>query len=259
MPKIALTCEYDGTDFVGFQYQDNGRSVQQVLNEALSAVYKQDINVTGCSRTDSGVHARGHISSCDVPFYIPADKIPLAVNCHLPDDLSVKKAVYVKEDFNARFCTLGKRYIYRLFCAKTRSPLVARYSHFVSFEPDIKAMQASAAVMAGEHDYAAFCAAGGSQNTTVRKVFAVNVRRGQIPGMIEIEVQGEAFLYNMVRIMSGTLLYAGLGKITPEDVERLFADPQRKNAGMTLPPEGLTLEEVYYDWEKWKADPLKSE
>ena len=259
MPKIALTCEYDGTDFVGFQYQDNGRSVQQVLNEALSAVYKQDINVTGCSRTDSGVHARGHISSCDVPFYIPADKIPLAVNCHLPDDLSVKKAVYVKEDFNARFCTLGKRYIYRLFCAKTRSPLVARYSHFVSFEPDIKAMQAAAAVMAGEHDYAAFCASGGSQNTTVRKVFAVNVRRGQIPGMIEIEVQGEAFLYNMVRIMSGTLLYAGLGKLTPEDVERLFADPQRKNAGMTLPPEGLTLEEVYYDWEKWKADPLKSE
>lgn len=253
MPKIALTCEYDGTDFVGFQIQDNGRSVQQVLNEALSAVYKKEITVTGCSRTDSGVHARGHVSSCDVPFVIPEEKIPLAVNAFLPPDLSVRKAVYVKDDFNARFCSLGKRYIYRLYSSRTRSPLQARYSHFITLDPDIEAMKKAAAVMVGEHDFAAFCAAGGSQNTTVRKIFAVNVNKGAVPGLIEIEVQGEAFLYNMVRIMSGTLLYAGIGKLSTADIEALFENPERQNAGKTLPPEGLTLEEVFYDWEKWKA------
>lgn len=254
MPTIALISEYDGTDFVGYQIQDNGRSVQQVLNEAVSEVYKTKINVTGCSRTDAGVHARGHVSSCEVPFYIPEDRIPLALNCLLPDDCSVKSAIYVKDGFNARFESLGKRYIYRIQPGRTRSPLLNRYAHYVKAEPDLALMQQAASLMAGEHDFASFCAAGGSQKTTVRRMFAVNVRKIPSTGIIEIEVQGEAFLYNMVRIMSGTILYAGLGKLTPDDIRELFEHPDRKNAGKTLPPEGLTLEEVYYDWSKWRKE-----
>ncbi len=247
--KIALVCEYDGTDFVGYQIQDNGRSVQGELNKAVSALYKQDIKVTGSSRTDSGVHALGHVSSLEVPFYIPEDKIPFALNSLLPPDLSVKKAYYVVDDFNARFDSLGKRYIYRLYSAPVRSPMNSRYAHYINFTPDIKRMQEAAAYFAGEHDFKAFCASGGTQTTTVRKLFSVNVFARK-NGIIEIEVQGEAFLYNMVRIIAGTLLYVGIGKLNPEDMNMLFTSGDRKLAGKTLPPEGLTLEEVYYNWEE---------
>ena len=257
MPRIALTCEYDGTDFVGFQIQDNGRSVQEELNKALSELYKTDIKVTGCSRTDSGVHAREHVSSADVPFFIPEDKIPLALNSLLPPDLSAKRAYYVKPDFNARFNTLGKRYVYRIFCGQTRSPLLERYSYFCTYSPDIELMRSAAALMAGEHDFAAFCAAGSSASTTVRRLFSVDVSRTD-SGVIEIEVKGEAFLYNMVRIIAGTLLYVGIGKLTVSDVAGLFEHPERSDAGKTLPPHGLTLEEVFYDWEKWREKPDQS-
>lgn len=247
--KIALVCEYDGTDFVGYQIQDNGRSVQGELNKAVSALYKTDIKVTGSSRTDSGVHAKGHVSSLEVPFYIPEDKIPFALNSLLPPDLSVKKAMYVEEDFNARFDSLGKRYVYRIFSSPTRSPLNSRYAYYINYKPDIILMQEAAKYFAGEHDFKAFCAAGGTQTTTVRKLFSVNVFERK-NGLIEIEVQGEAFLYNMVRIIAGTLLYVGIGKLKPEDINMLFETGDRKLAGKTLPPEGLTLEEVYYNWEQ---------
>ena len=248
MPRIALTCEYDGTDFVGYQIQDNGRSVQQVINEALSKLYKEDIKVTGCSRTDAGVHARGHVCSADVPFFIPEDKIPLAVNALLPGDVAVKAARYVADNFNARFDTLGKRYVYRIYSAPTRSPMNSRYAYYTSYELDVEKMQKAAKLFEGEHDFAAFCAAGGSQHTTVRRLNSVNVStHGNI---INIEVRGEAFLYNMVRIIAGTLYYVGIGKIEPGSVTDIIASGDRKKAGKTLPPEGLTLEEVYYpDWD----------
>ena len=253
MPEIALYCEYDGTDFVGYQIQSNGRSVQEELNKALSQLYKEEIKVTGCSRTDSGVHARGHVSSCSVPFYIPEDKIPLALNCILPPDLSVRRARYTVEDFNARFDSLGKRYIYRIYSSPVRSPLMARYAHYVSYTNiDVKSMQEAAKLFAGEHDFAAFCAAGGSQTTTVRRIHEVSVHESaDTEGLIEIEVRGEAFLYNMVRIIAGTLLYVGIGKLRPEDITRIINSCSRQEAGKTLPPEGLTLEEVFYAEEKF--------
>lgn len=250
MSKVILVCEYDGTDFCGFQIQDNGRTVQEELEKALSELYKTDIKITGCSRTDAGVHARGHCSSFDAPFDIPEDRIPLALNSLLPDDLSVKKAVKVNEDFNARFDSLGKRYIYRIYSAPYRSPLIGRYSYYTSYTPDVSRMQKAATYFAGEHDFAAFCATGGSQKTTVRKLFAVNVFANKSqPGLIEIEVQGEAFLYNMVRIIAGTLYYVGIGKLEPEDVRTIIENCDRTKAGKTLPACGLTLEEVYYNWE----------
>ena len=247
MPRIALVCEYDGTDFVGYQIQNNGRSVQEELNKAVSALYKQEIKVTGCSRTDAGVHARMHVSSCDVPFVIPEDRIPLALNALLPPDVAVRKAITVSDDFSARFDTLGKTYIYRIYSAPVRSPLLSRYSHYVSYKLDVEAMSKAAEAFAGEHDFAAFCAAGGSQLTTIRRVNSVKVRTSaDNPNLIEIEVTGEAFLYNMVRIIAGTLLYVGMGKINPVDMPFIIESCDRKRAGKTLPPEGLTLEKVYY-------------
>ena len=133
MTRVALICEYDGTDFVGFQIQNNGRSVEGVLEDALSTLYKTPIDIQGCSRTDSGVHARGHVSSLDVPFIIPEDRLPAAINVFLPPDVAVKKAIYVNPEFNARFDSLGKRYIYRIYMGPYRKPLKDRYAYHVTY------------------------------------------------------------------------------------------------------------------------------
>jgi len=247
--RILLTVEYDGTDFVGFQSQNNGRAVQDVLNEALTELYKTEITVTGCSRTDSGVHARAHLSHADVPFYIPEDRIPLALNAFLPADISVKEARIVDDNFSARFDNKGKRYIYRVYFGRTRSPLLSRYAYYSSYDLDVEKMAEAAKHFAGMHNFEAFCASGSSQTTFERRIYEVNVR--QVPDaclgttLIEIEVRGEAFLYNMVRIIAGTLVDVGAGKIKESDIPDIINSRDRKRAGKTLPPEGLTLEEVY--------------
>lgn len=255
MFRIALITEYDGTDFAGYQIQDNGRSVQGELNRAVSELYKEQIKVTGCSRTDSGVHARMHVSSCDVPFFIPSEKIPLALNSLLPHDVAVTDAFYVTEDFNARFNTLGKRYVYRIVTGRRRHPLLEKYTSHVSYELNLDKMNEAAEFFAGEHDFATFCASGGSQLTTVRKLNYVKCRRSSSnANVVEIEVSGEAFLYNMVRIIAGTLVYVGTGKLDPEAVRVAIDSCDRKMAGKTMPASGLTLEEVFYDWDRYKID-----
>ena len=164
MPRIAFITEFDGTDFAGFQSQENARAVQDVLEKALEELYKTKIRLTGCSRTDAGVHAKCHLSHADVPF-----------NALLPNDVAVKKSFYVADDFSARFDIKGKRYIYRIYSSPTRSPLLDRNSYYCPIKPDIAKMKAAAEFFAGEHDFAAFCAAGGSQKTTVRRLFGVKV------------------------------------------------------------------------------------
>ena len=168
------------------------------------------------------------------------------MNALLPDDVAVKKSFYVKDDFSARFDIKGKRYIYRIYSSPTRSPLLDRNAYYCPVMPDIAKMKAAAEAFAGEHDFAAFCATGGSQKTTVRRLFGVKVSaQGDNPCRIEIEVSGEAFLYNMVRIIAGTLLYVGQGKIEPEEVKNIIGSCDRSLAGKTLPAKGLTLEEVF--------------
>ena len=249
--NVALITEYDGTDFVGFQSQKNGRAVYDVLSQALSQIYKEEVHLVGCSRTDAGVHARAHVCSVNVPFFIPEDKLPIAINSFLPDDLSVRRAVYVNDDFNARFDSRGKRYIYRLYSSSYRKPLIDRYAYHTTYKLDLEKMRRAGELLRGEHDFAAFCAAGSTAATTVRIVYSVNVfEKGDL---IEIEVQGNAFLYNMVRIIAGTLLETGYGKIDPETIPQILDSGDRRCAGRTLPPRGLTLEEVYYDWEKAKV------
>ena len=212
--RIALLTEYDGTDFVGFQRQDNGRSVQQTLEEAVEKVYGRFCRIYGCSRTDSGVHAKGHISHVDVPFPIPADKIPLALNAVLPEDLVVKAAKEMPDTFHARFDTHGKRYCYRVRNAKVPSAVNRRTEAFVPGVLDVEAMNEAAKAFIGTHDFSAFRAQGGPDITPIRTMKSVYVKRAEgDPDLIEITVIGESFLYNMVRIMAGTLVYVGQGKM----------------------------------------------
>lgn len=248
MPRLAFITEFDGTGFAGFQSQENGRAVQDVLESALTELFKEKIRLTGCSRTDAGVHARCHLSHADVPFVIPEDKFPLAMNALLPDDVAVKSSFYVRDDFSARFSIKGKRYIYRIYVSNTRSPMLDRYAYYCPVMPDIEAMKKASEAFAGEHDFRAFCASGGSQKTYVRRLTGVAVRTdGTDPLKIEIEVSGEAFLYNMVRIIAGTLLYVGQGKISADEIPDVIEKGDRSLAGKTLPAKGLTLEEVFWD------------
>ena len=228
--------------------------MQDVLESALCELFKEKIRLTGCSRTDAGVHARCHLSHADVPFVIPEDKFPLAMNALLPDDVAVKRAFYAKEDFSARFSIKGKKYIYRIYVSPTRDPFLDRYAYYCPVMPDVEAMKQAAKAFAGEHDFRAFCAAGGSQKTYVRRLNEVSVRSfGEDPLQIEIEVRGEAFLYNMVRIIAGTLLYVGQGKIPEDGIGEVIEKGDRSLAGKTLSAKGLTLEEVYFDEENARA------
>jgi len=251
--RIALLTEYDGTDFVGFQRQDNGRSVQQTLEEAVERVYGRFCRIYGCSRTDSGVHARGHVSHVDVPFSIPEEKIPLALNAVMKEDLVVLKAKVVPSDFHARFNAGGKRYCYQVRNAVVPSAIGRRTEAFVPGFLDVEAMNEAASEFIGTHDFSAFRASGGPDISPIRTMKDVHVsRKDTDPDLIEIMVSGESFLYNMVRIMAGSLVYVGQGKMTKEEIRTLLTgEGERKEAGKTMPAKGLTLEEVFYEDLTW--------
>jgi len=245
--RIALLTEYDGTDFVGFQRQNNGRSVQEALENAIFEVYGRFCRIYGCSRTDSGVHAKGHVSHVDVPFAIPEDKIPFAINRFLPADVAVLDAAIVSEDWHARFASRGKRYVYAIHHAPIRSPLRARTSAHVPGKLDIAAMSEACQYFVGTHDFSAFRAQGGPDISPIRTMKRVYIEEENHGEEVNIIVEGESFLYNMVRIMAGTIIYVGQGKLQPTDVKDLLTGDERKNAGKTMPAHGLTLERVFYD------------
>ena len=173
--RMAFLAEYDGTDFVGFQRQKNGRSVQGVLEEALSNLYGRPVSVCGCSRTDSGVHARGHVSHVDVPFLIPPEKLPFAMNALLPLDVSVLASVQVPDTFHARFHSLGKKYVYRILNSSCRPAMYRRFVVHVPGKIDLSVMREAAQKLEGEHDFSAFCAQDGRHVNPVRRMEEIQV------------------------------------------------------------------------------------
>lgn len=247
--RIALLVEYDGTDFSGFQIQKSDRTVQKVLEEAIFAVYGEHRRVYGCSRTDAGVHARGHVSHVDVPFAIPPEKIPLALNTNLPDDVCVIRAKTVPANFHARFDSTGKVYTYRIHNDRIRPCMDRRTVAHVPGKLDIGLMRDAARYMIGTKDFSAFGAQpdDGRSVCSIRTVRRVDVRTSPDTDTIEITVEGQSFLYNMVRIMVGTLMYAGQKKIAPGEIADIFEKKDRRTAGKTMPASGLTLEKVFYD------------
>ena len=242
--RVAFIVEYDGTDYAGWQIQKNDITVQQKLEEALMTLGKGHITVFGAGRTDSGVHARGQCGHFDIDTNIPAQKFAFILNSMLPADIRVKRSWEASPDFHCRFSAKGKRYIYRIINAPHASAMFSRFSMHVPEKLDLELMQKAAGYIIGTHDFKAFCAAGSSAKTTVRTVTRLDIVKSD--DLIEIIVEGNGFLYNMVRIIAGTLIEVGKKKKTPEQIKEIIDGCVRKDAGMTADAKGLTMDEVFY-------------
>lgn len=244
--KILLTISYVGTAYCGWQVQKNGRSVQETVQNAVEQVFGKRYPVTGCSRTDSGVHARGFRCTVDTDEgapRIPADRIPIAMNTKLPDDVAVKNAEYVDGDFHARYSVKSKRYEYVICNSSVRDPFLAGRVWNVPQALDEFIMDRAAKEFIGTHDFTSFRAAGSDVPDSVRTVYDASVTRdGE---KVIFSVQADGFLYNMVRIMIGTLVDISRGGIS-ESISDIINARDRKKAGQTAPPDGLTLAEVFY-------------
>lgn len=245
MRRIHLIVEYDGTNYAGWQRQSNALAVQQVLEEALSRLTGQRVVVHGASRTDAGVHALGQSCHFDTLSRIPADKFSYAVNTLLPPDIRVRASREVSPDFHARFSTKGKRYRY-LFYDDRHAGALNRFTHAHSIYPlDDALMRAEAGALIGTHDFAAFAASGSVVKDTVRTIWRADVTRSGHD--VQLIVEGSGFLYNMVRIIAGTLRDIGSGKLAPGALRRAIDTGDRLDLGVTAPAHGLTLMEVFYD------------
>ncbi len=248
MRNIAVKIMYDGAAYHGWQFQKNGITVQERLETVLSELTGEKISVCGCSRTDAGVHALEFVFNFKSNTKIPLDRLPFAINNHLTDDsIAATAAWQVEDDFNARFSSLGKRYIYKIWNSNIENPFTSKYTWFVPYKLDIEKMKLGAKYFEGTYDFSAFMAAGGSQKTTVRSIRECIVRESpEWKEQIEIEVEADAFLYNMVRIISGTLAEVGMGRIAVDSIPGIIESCDRKCAGMTAPPQGLFLKKVLY-------------
>ena len=237
--RVILVVAYEGTNYCGWQIQPNGITIEQVLNETLSSLLGEEITVTGASRTDAGVHSLGNVAVFETHTKMPAEKISFALNQRLPEDIVVQESCQVPEDFHPRFSKSRKTYEYRILNCRFRQPLERRTSYFYHYPLDVSAMQKAAAYLVGEHDFTSFASVHAQTNTYVRTIYALDVvREGD---MIRIRVQGNGFLYNMVRIIAGTLIQVGAGIKKPEDMESILAGKDRELAGPTAPAHGLTM------------------
>lgn len=244
--RILLTVAYDGTSYAGWQRQTNAITIQQKLEEALSTLLARPVITAGSSRTDAGVHALGQRVAFTAPdLRVPLDKLPMVLVGLLPPDIAVSSALEVPGDFNPRFAPLHKTYHYNISNIAVPNPLNNRYSAFVPQKLCVGSMSAAARCFEGRHDFVAFCATGGSAQTTDREIYNCNVCNNN--GLITISITGNAFLYNMVRIIAGTLVYVGMGKLQAHDIPQIIASKDRKRAGKTMPPHGLTLVDVCMD------------
>jgi len=252
MKRILLTVEYDGTAYAGWQRQINGLAVQQVLEEALGKACGHQITVTGSSRTDAGVHALDQKVHFDTDCGIPPEKYPFVLNTILPPDIRVLEGREVPHDFHARFLTSGKTYTYRIWNARHGSALRRNTFWHVPVPLDEAPVRNALPALCGKHDFVAFQAAGGTAKTTVRTIRAADL---SVTGDEWIlTVSGDAFLYNMVRIIAGTVVEIGLHRLNADAFERAFESKDRLALGMTAPAHGLELTKVFYPEEAF-TDP----
>lgn len=248
LKRILLTIAYDGTKYSGWQKQKNPEviTVEGELTKALRQLFKNpELECIGASRTDAGVHALGQRAVIDVETTIPVEKIPLAIRSFLPPDIIVAKAEEVPAEFHPRYDCIKKTYEYRFWNAPVKNPKERLYSSYVQKPLDIDKMNEGAKAFLGTHDFAAFCAAGAQVSTTVRTIFDCHVERNG--ETVRVLVTGDGFLYNMVRIIAGTLMAVGMGKIPSEAVAGIIESKDRAKAGQTAEPQGLTLMEIFYD------------
>lgn len=255
MKRVMLTVAYDGTNYHGWQIQPNGETIEGILNRCLSDLLGEKIEVIGASRTDSGVHALGNVAVFDTESRVPADKISYALNRSLPEDIRIQKSQEVAPDFHPRRCSSRKTYEYHIYCAPFPMPTKRLYSYFTYAPLDIDLMSQASGYLLGEHDFRSFCSAETQAETTVRRIDSIQVFKAcgddsacRLYNMVDyngqeivIRVSGSGFLYNMVRIIAGTLMEVGRGHIEPQEVKRILEAEDRQAAGPTAPACGLVL------------------
>ncbi len=250
MRNIALRLRYDGSAYHGWQVQKNDVSVAETLEKALGKVCGHAVKVTGCGRTDAGVHALSYCANFRTESAIPAERLPLAVNSRLPGDIAVLRAIDVPEGFNAIGSCIKKEYVYKIMNTRIRDPFLQRRVCFYPAPLDFERLAAAGAAFEGTHDFAAVRSVGTETKTTVRTVYWCRAeRQGEL---ITIAVCADGFLYNMVRAIVGTMVYASHGKLEPGDIPALLETRDRRLTGPTMPPQGLYLSRVWYEGEAGK-------
>lgn len=243
--RVKLTVAYDGTDYCGWQIQPNGITVEEVLNRTISRVTREDIQVIGASRTDSGVHALGNVAVFDTASTIPPNRMAHAINQKLPKDIVITESNEVPKNWHPRYQhTITKTYKYHIYNGAMPNPLKRRTSTFISFPLDVEKMRKGAVCLVGEHDFASFCNIRTNVEDTVRTVYKIDIQKEEED--ITITIAGNGFLYNMVRIIAGTLIRVGRGFYKPEKVKEILEAKVRTEAGVTAPACGLVLERIEY-------------
>lgn len=241
--RIKLTVEYDGTSFCGWQVQPNGRSVQGEIETAVYKLTGETVRITGSGRTDSGVHAKGQVAHFDTTSTIPPEKFAFALNTFLPSDVSVISSALVDNNFHARYSAKEKTYVYSFYVSDVVRPTYERFSTRVDAF-DVKKAKEIASAIVGEHDFKCFCKADTDVTTTVRKVYSIEFYK--IDDRIDMEITGNGFLYNMVRMIAGAVKAYLDGKISVSDIEDAFLTGEKVNFVATMPAKGLTLKSVVY-------------
>ena len=248
MRNIAMKLMYNGSAYHGWQVQKTEVTVAETLEKALAAVCGERVHLTGCGRTDAGVHAEAYVANFRTDSRIPIDRLPFAVNTHTPEDIVVRAAYEVEPDFNATTDCLQKEYTYRIFNSRIKNPFYVNRAYFYPKHLDESVMNEAARAFEGTHDFAAVRSVGTETKTTVRTIYYCYVNRSG--ELLELKVCANGFLYNMVRAITGTVLYAAEGKLRPEDIPRILASGDRTLAGPTVPPGGLYLTKLRYKDER---------
>lgn len=244
MKRVKMIVAYDGTNYHGWQIQPNGITIEGMLNHALTELTGEPVVVIGASRTDAGVHSLGNVAVFDTNTKIPAEKIAFALNQRLPEDIVVQGSCEVPPEFHPRHCTSQKTYIYKILNCTFPMPLYRYDTYFTYRKMDVESMQCAARYLVGEHDFKSFCSIHAQVDSTVRTIQSLSVTKEQ--DIITIRVTGNGFLYNMVRIIAGTLMQVGMGERQPVDMENILHACDRTAAGPTAPAHGLTMVGISY-------------
>ncbi|WP_138204886.1 tRNA pseudouridine(38-40) synthase TruA [Haloimpatiens lingqiaonensis] len=244
MKNIKIKIEYDGTNYFGWQVQKDRITVQGVLEDTIRALTKEDVKLIGCSRTDTGVHAKEYVANFFTNSTIPSEKFREALNSKLPNDIVILESKEVLEDFHARYNCKGKRYIYSIYNREQPCAIYRNYMYSFTRKLQIEKMKSSCKYIIGTHDFSAFKTKGSSVKTSIRNIHELCITKEE--DIIKISVSADGFLYNMVRIIVGTLLDVGTEKIQPEEVKEILESKDRTKAGKVVPACGLCLEKVFY-------------
>ena len=244
MRRIRLIVSYDGTNYCGWQKQPNGITIEEVLNNAVSKLTGEEIEIIGASRTDCGVHAYGNVAVFDTNARRAADKFAFAINQRLPDDIRIQYSDEVEEGWHPRKNDCIKTYTYRILNRKIDIPTERLYAHFCYFNLDVDKMREASGYFIGTHDFTSFCSQKSQASSPVRTIFSLEVLQDE--DMITVVIRGDGFLYNMIRIIAGTLIKVGMGVYPPSHITEIMKAKNRKLAGQTMPAKGLTLVEIEY-------------